>query len=43
MVGQSAVEGKPIRQLAFDVLKLLSADTERVQVTRNLIGGPHSF
>ncbi len=43
MVGQSAVEGESVRQLAFDVLKLLSTDTERVQVTRNLIGRAHAL
>jgi len=43
MVGQSTVEGESLRQLALDVLELLSTETKRVQTTRNLVGRAHSL
>jgi hypothetical protein len=43
VVGQSAVEGVAFGQFAFDVLKLLAANAEGVEVAGDFIGRPHAF
>jgi hypothetical protein len=43
IISESAMPLDTVRHLAFNELKLLSSDSERVQVTRHLIGRSHSF
>ena len=43
MVRQPTVKGKAVGKLAFDVLKLLPADAERVEMTCDLIRWSHAL
>jgi hypothetical protein len=43
VIRQPAVKGKPIGQLAFDVLKLFAPDPERIEVACDLIRRSHAL
>lgn len=43
IISESAMPLDTIRHFAFNELKLLSSDSDGVQVTRHLIGWSHSF